>query len=468
MCRNPLYFFKSKHGVYQFRYSLPLSIFQKYKVQREIKISLRTKQRDIAIRRHYVVLAQVDSIIRTLERFIMINSTTKKQAIQDLLNKHKEKIKIDAIHDKNFELSIENLRLQVNKSAQQKKYEEIIREQSSIINALTSSKGSAPDKTPHKITIIEAIYQFFILQVERQRWSPKIKKQRKGYFRVFSDIVGGNQDISVLNQSEITQYQRTLRKLPKNVNKFHKRPTDTSERVEHYKNIALNNDKEVLSARGLESHFNTVKPFLSWCVEMGYLEKDHRHILAIGKREIQETKKDVLPFSHEQLVTMFTSYIYSDYRIPREKPKRMNFWMPLIGLYTGARESEIATLRVSDIKKHNGILCFDFNDDHKSKSLKTPASKRCVPIAQVVINAGFLEYVSQQEKESKEKDPNLFDFNDNEGAAARAVSRWFNDNFRDKCHLTTSGKTKVCYHSFRHTTINKLSSTKIGNNIVEK
>jgi integrase len=462
MRRNPLYFFKSKYGVYLFRYSFPMFIYQRYNIQREIKISLRTKNRTVAIRRHLIVLLQVQTMTEKLNQKIMSNPKMDIGSVKAVINAYKKKIVVDDVRYENEDLKFENLALLVENA----QHKQELTNKDNTINKLSSVSAPRP-KAVMTISLANAMHEYFMYQVERQVWGDKVKRQRKGYMLTFADIIGQYEDISILDKDAITMYQRTLRCLPKNVNKFHKRPDDITQRPNYYKEIADSNTQDKLAARGVESHFNTVKPFLTWCVEMGYLAKDHRHILSIGKREVLKTKTEVLPFSPAHLVSMFTSYLYSDHLIPREKPCPMHFWMPILGLYTGARESELATLRLSDITRYHDILCFDINDDHDSKSVKTEASKRCVPIAQAILNAGFLVYVEQLKKETTEKDPPLFALPQHRDGVARAVSKWFNDNFKKKCKLTSPRQTKVCFHSFRHTMINKLSSTKIGDNIVE-
>ena len=461
MCRNPLYFFKSKHGVYQFRYSFPLQLCNSSNIQREIKISLRSKDRDIAIRRHYFVYLQVKALAVELKRITMSESNSKKVNLQAVIEQYKKKIILDDLRLCVEDHIIENATLVIAKD----KYKSELAKKDKIIDMLSSS-SSQPINNVKSVSLAHAIAEYVAIQADRKVWSDGSKRQRKSYLSVFADIVGQHLDISMVDKDAITSYQRTLRNLPTNVNKHFDRPNDISLRPIHYKHIAESHSREKLSARGLQSHFITVKPFLSWCVDTGYLTQDYRTILAIGKREIQKTKVEVLPFSLEHLSKMFTSYIYSDYSISREKPNAFHFWMPLLGLFTGARENEIATLRLSDIKIIDSILCIDINDGHEGKTLKTEAARRSVPLGQAIINAGFESYLQTRRKESKVKDPTLFELPNHRDGVSRAVSKWFNENFKVKCELTTTGKTKICFHSFRHTLINKLRSTKVGNSLV--
>ncbi len=54
-------------------------------------------------------------------------------------------------------------------------------------------------------------------------------------------------------------------------------------------------------------------------------------------------------------------------------------WLPLIALYSGCRIEEGAGLRVVDIKKTEGVLCFDFVP-HGRRGLKAASSRRRVPV----------------------------------------------------------------------------------------
>ena len=93
------------------------------------------------------------------------------------------------------------------------------------------------------------------------------------------------------------------------------------------------------------------------------------------------------------------------------------FWLPLIGLFQGERLEEIGQLLTEDVKTEEGIAYFDItiveDDDENGaaassrkrakgrtvsaeKSLKTPASKRRVPIHRLLIEAGFLDYVARR------------------------------------------------------------------------
>ena len=83
-----------------------------------------------------------------------------------------------------------------------------------------------------------------------------------------------------------------------------------------------------------------------------------------------------------------------------------------IGLHTGARIGEVAQLKVKDIVDDGGVWCFSIrktmDDDlrgssgaHSRQRLKGKSAVRKLPIAQALLDAGFLEFV----EEASDTDP---------------------------------------------------------------
>lgn len=69
------------------------------------------------------------------------------------------------------------------------------------------------------------------------------------------------------------------------------------------------------------------------------------------------------------------------------------FWGPLLALYSGARRNEIGQLYVADITQELGVWGFTIAKRFPGQMIKGAASKRFVPLAQPILDAGFLDYV---------------------------------------------------------------------------
>ena len=95
-------------------------------------------------------------------------------------------------------------------------------------------------------------------------------------------------------------------------------------------------------------------------------------------------------FDLNDLKALFESADYRDqtFRTPSE------FWLPILGLYTGARLNELCQLTASDIGMHDEVETISILDEDIGKRLKTTASRRIVPIHSKLIALGFLDYAS--------------------------------------------------------------------------
>lgn len=125
--------------------------------------------------------------------------------------------------------------------------------------------------------------------------------------------------------------------------------------------------------------------FLTWAREQHEYTKLSTALLTsvkVGKPRHYE------PFSNEDLTRLFESSPYKEQGFREAN----HFWIPLLGLYTGARINELAQLHVDDIAIQDDIDIIRI-DDEDYKRTKTDASVRTIPIHSSLIEAGLLDYV---------------------------------------------------------------------------
>lgn len=102
------------------------------------------------------------------------------------------------------------------------------------------------------------------------------------------------------------------------------------------------------------------------------------------------------PWTEAELNTFFSQDLHTQYKLPRDKKAGADaaYWIPLLGIYTGARIGELAQLRLVDVITESGIPFLSINAEGDGCSLKTEAGMRVVHIHSELIRLGFLEYVS--------------------------------------------------------------------------
>ncbi|MEA0681714.1 site-specific integrase [Xanthomonas campestris] len=128
-------------------------------------------------------------------------------------------------------------------------------------------------------------------------------------------------------------------------------------------------------------------------------------------------------------------------------------WASLIGLYTGARASEVGQLLVKDVLEEEGIPCIRISDEGEHQKVKTEVSLRTVPLHPELLAMGFQDWVDGKRKAGQTR---LFP-----AAKATAVNgqgNWITKAFSR--HLAEVGKgwepAKRGFHSLRKTFIQEL------------
>ncbi len=172
------------------------------------------------------------------------------------------------------------------------------------------------------------------------------------------------------------------------------------------------------------------------------------------KPENNDDERPRVPFTPEELRTIFNSPIYTAGERPIGGQGEAAFWLPILDVMTGARLSELAQLRSRDVRSDpgSGIVFLDITDE-SGKTLKTETSKRQVPIHPVLNKIGFMDYVNARKVEAQPNAllfPGLEPKDEKKRRWASAWSKWFNRWRKDRLNIV-GHETRKDFHSFRHT-----------------
>lgn len=136
--------------------------------------------------------------------------------------------------------------------------------------------------------------------------------------------------------------------------------------------------------------------------------EDDKAIVASPMKQFPEVKKDLVIdpnkaerlFDEADLQRIFAPQTF----IPWAMKAPHRWWVPMIGLFTGARINEVAQLKLADIVQESGVWCIriqktvDADLSHKDRnrsrqSLKGKAAVRTLPVPQPLLDAGLLAFV---------------------------------------------------------------------------
>lgn len=201
----------------------------------------------------------------------------------------------------------------------------------------------------------------------------------------------------------------------------------------------------LIDVRTFNKYITRLSQFLNYCVAHDHIDINHATSLHIRTNK-KKKKTGRTRYTKHDLTRMFATTVY----INHSYTQAFQFWLPIIGLYTGGRLAELCQLTVNDIYSVDGVFIIDINEDNGK--VKNDNSIRKVPVHSHLIELGFLHFVNGQEDQ-------LFNVQRNSIGDFAQPSKWFGE-YRKKLGLFNL-KPKKDFHSFRHTLLHELKQKKV-------
>lgn len=211
------------------------------------------------------------------------------------------------------------------------------------------------------------------------------------------------------------------------------------------------------TSKTARDRFNWIKSLLNYASQdLELIPKNPWMGLEIKSRTTVKRQ----PWTTEHLDTLLGHEIWQRGALPKD-PKAGGlaaYWVPLLGLYTGARCSEICQLMVRDIDTKAAIPTIRITDEGEDQNVKSQAGHRTIPIHSELIRLGFLQYVKSVE--GTQLWPNL---PQRKGKPGGYFSQWFG-TLRKSLGIPRS----IDFHSFRHTVRSNLSAAGVPETVVDR
>lgn len=270
-------------------------------------------------------------------------------------------------------------------------------------------------------------------------WTDKTEYSNRGMFSLLLKIVG-DPPINRVDAATARRYKTIMQKLPGNLEK------NPAYRGLTIPEVLAMKPKDLMSVTTINNNLTKVASLFGWAERNGYIERNHFTQLTL--RNPQRADEARAPFTEEDLRNIFSTAQYRNHKFLHPH----YYWLPLLGLHTGARISELCQLDLDDIRQEQGVWVIDINAHGEHKQLKTKAAKRLVPIHPKLLELGLLDFVKQQRDRGHAR---LFaELPVRRDGASQSASLWFG-RYRDKLGLYNQ-KPKKDFHSFRTTLINTL------------
>ena len=211
------------------------------------------------------------------------------------------------------------------------------------------------------------------------------------------------------------------------------------------KHIVAFKDKRLeagLSVSTVTKHLSALKSLLQYSVDNDLLTTNVASGVRVRGAKVSAAAR--LPYSIEELNIIFSSPIYTEGKRPRAGAGEASYWIPLIGLYTGARMEEIGQLTRDDIRQNGDVWYFHISNESEESSVKNKGSNRDVPIHPELIRLGFIEY-AQRHPSGSSIFPGLRRVKGRQ--LTHNYSKWWGNWCRLELGITDRRKV---FHSFRH------------------
>lgn len=291
----------------------------------------------------------------------------------------------------------------------------------------------------------------FLMQYEKKN-KPAMLKKHQPVLNMLLDVVG-NKSISDIKQADINVFFDLLDKLPPRWgDECRKKNISVRQLAE------LDHETTIGPKTFVDTYVASVRYFLKsakrdWQDQGFPMGLTTDGIEYLGDREEGESKQRA--FKMIELRRLFEG---AEMKSFANDPEQSHYyWLPILGLFTGARVNEICQLNPqADILKdeESGVLYFWITKDTESdsrikKSVKTGDSRK-IPIHKKIIELGFLEYLNRLKLSgAKLLFPSWKPIN---RRASGEAEKWFRQFLRDiKLRDETPGMCILGMHAFRHT-----------------
>ncbi len=332
------------------------------------------------------------------------------------------------------------------------------------VGATTTREAATAQHRPGP-SLSEAIDQF---QDEKRRIGnlrPKRFMDFEAALKLLARFVPPKTPVADITKAKVGELRILLTKLPPNFTKrFPGRELDEIAKIAAETNLrAL--DPSTIN----QKYLALIDAFFGWCAACGFVNENPASSSRVNTRG-SSAGPGRGTFTIDDLNAIYAAPLYrgcmSDGRIYETGSYHIDGhrrWLPLLGLYTGARLGELCQLLVSDVRKIDDVWCVDINLED-GKHVKTRAGQRQVPVHPELESLGFLQFVQSvrsagQKRIFSEIEPGKG------GYLSENPSKWFGRFLKKTLGDEVTRSRRLAFHSYRHTVKDALRAAGIEERI---
>jgi integrase len=224
--------------------------------------------------------------------------------------------------------------------------------------------------------------------------------------------------------------------------------------IEAFKKALLAENISVATAK---KQFGALAAMLEVAVEEGLLARNPARAIRLPAASQEKMR---LPFEQAELRAIFSTPIYARGERPEGGADAAAYWLPLLALYTGARQGEIGQLHADDLGQDQGINYLRFRAGPEDEAR---ARTRMLPLHPDLIRLGFLQFAEMQRRAGSARlFPELRA--DNKNKLTGNWSKWFGRYLRQVAGVSDSRKS---FDSFRHSFLEACAEAQLDPSLID-
>lgn len=440
---------------FAFRIAVPLDLRSHLK-QREIVRSLSTLDHQIATPLALEFGAAAKRYFYDLRCCLSNHDNSK---LLSLLKDWKHKFEIGELRDQHLDELIQQkivFEREIEKARLEAKVEALEGAMADVRKLVVHTPAEAPQISPMTVGVSSAPMLGVVVDIFLERYAQtdneSMLRKHVQVLPMLLEIIG-DRPVDQLRQAHINEFFDIVCNLPP-----HWKVQCRKQKLTVRQLAELDHEKTLAPKSFEDTYIASVRPFLiaakkDWQDQGFPLGLTTDGIEYLGDRDEGENKQR--SFTIDELQRLFQGEAMRS--IASSSGEAHRYWLPHIGLFTGARVNEICQINPQlDILKDEQSGCWYFwineeteADGRIKKSVKTGDARK-IPIHQVLIDLGLLEYVKQiKDSGAKLLFPAWEPINKR---ASGNAEKWFRQFLRDTKLRDETPKRKILgMHAFRST-----------------
>ena len=432
--RDVSYVFRRRDtGCFYFRWTIPATIRPILGGRLEVKKSLHTDQRRIALRlarRLSVMLERATTQLMASQ----LRGTSQDQPAAYLTINVLERLMDGSIRMEGVQLDPDPAHA-----------EEDRRHLAALLGMGTAPAAARTDER----TLADLVKAYLEEGERANRHTPKTRQELDAIFALMLEGMGASKPLLDLSRKDFAAFKDLLCRLPSNRSK---NPLYRSKGVLELAGMKIP-DTHKLSVTTINKILGWVGSLMGWGALHGFVAANYAEGLLLPKRKRDSEYRE--PYTTEEVLRVKEAVLqglHGSADVPWKK------WIPLMLAYHGMRVNEAAQMRVADVGEVDGIPTLTITPE--AGRTKTSAAKRTIPLHPELIGLGFLDHVAALRKRGVMRLwPELHGGRDGHGMG---VSRWWG-HYREKI-----GFAHRDLHSLRHTVATALREADVPEDVVQE